>query len=122
MKNKTHRLGEVHATQQSDYYNSPGLHKLHRGYSKITFRLTSLFCLSLLSACVSIPDVYLVDRHTVMESEASGEWPELEQRFKKQSISKGPVNLKKEPNKRRRDTAFNMLNGEFPVSEASENQ
>jgi len=75
-----------------------------------------------LSACVSLPDVYLVDRHTVMESEASGEWPELEQRFKKQSLSKGPVNLAKEPSERRRDRAFNMLNGEFPVTDAGQNQ
>jgi len=73
-----------------------------------------------LSACVSLPDIYLVDRHTVMESEASGEWPELEQRFTKQSLSKGPVNLAKEPSQRRRDRAFNMLNGEFPVAEASQ--
>jgi len=75
-----------------------------------------------LSACVSLPDVYLVDRHTVMESEASGEWPELEQRFTKQSLSKGPVNLAKEPSERRRDRAFNMLNGEFPVADAGQNQ
>lgn len=76
----------------------------------------------LLSACVTLPDVYLVDRHTVMESEASGEWPELEQRFKKQSLSKGPVNLAKEPTERRRDSAFNMLNGEFPIADASQDQ
>lgn len=75
-----------------------------------------------LSACVSLPDVYLVDRHTVMETEASGEWPQLEKRFKKQSLSKGPVNLVKEPSERRRDKAFKLLNGEFPVADASDKQ
>ena len=75
-----------------------------------------------LSACVSLPDVYLVDRHTVMETEASGEWPQLEKRFKKQSLSKGPVNLAKEPSERRRDKAFKLLNGEFPVVDASDKQ
>ncbi len=68
-----------------------------------------------LSGCVSLPDIYLVDRHTVMEVEASGEWPELEQRFLSNSINKGPVNLAKEPNEKRQNKAFNVLNGEFPM-------
>ncbi|HFE37794.1 MAG TPA: hypothetical protein ENK06_05165 [Gammaproteobacteria bacterium] len=77
--------------------------------------MTGLGLLSL-SACVSLPDIYLVDRHTVMEAEASGEWPVLEDRFKAAGVQKGPVNLAKEPGKRRRDDAFNMLNGEFSTS------
>jgi len=85
-------------------------------------KIVSVLAVLSLSACVTLPDVYLVDRHTVMESEASGEWPELEQRFKKQSLSKGPVNLAKEPSERRRDRAFNMLNGEFPIADASQDQ
>jgi len=85
-------------------------------------KIVSCLAVLSLSACVTLPDVYLVDRHTVMESEASGEWPELEQRFKKQSLSKGPVNLAKEPSERRRDRAFNMLNGEFPIADASQDQ
>lgn len=74
------------------------------------------FVLLSLSACVSLPDIYLVDRHTVMEVEASGEWPELEQRFLSNSVNKGPVNLAKEPNEKRQDKAFNMLNSEFPMT------
>ena len=85
-------------------------------------KIVSVLAVLSLSACVTLPDVYLVDRHTVMESEASGEWPELEQRFIKQSLSKGPVNLAKEPSERRRDRAFNMLNGEFPIADASQDQ
>ena len=33
-----------------------------------------------------VPDVYLVDRHTLMEADAAGEWPELETRLAEQGI------------------------------------
>ena len=66
-----------------------------------------------LSACVSLPDIYLVDRHTVMETEASGEWPELEQRFRKNSLKMGATELAKEPDDLRRERAFRTLNAEF---------
>lgn len=83
--------------------------------------ITALSFLSL-SACVNLPDVYLIDRHTVMESEASGEWPQLEDQFRKQALSKGPTNLAKDPSERRRDRAFRILNGEFPVQSANSDQ
>ena len=70
-----------------------------------------------LPACISVPDVYLIDRHTVMESEASGEWPELEKRFLDESISKGPANLAKEPKDNRKKKAFKILNGETPTEQ-----
>ena len=74
------------------------------------------FVLVSLSACVSLPDVYLIDRHTVMEEEASGEWPELESRFRQQAVKSGPTNLAEETVERRRERAFRVLNGEFPVA------
>lgn len=72
-----------------------------------------------LSACVQLPPVYLVDRHTVMELEASGEWPELEQRLHKQSLSMGPVQLSKDPIERRRERAFRVLNSEYTTANES---
>lgn len=69
-----------------------------------------------LSACVNLPDVYLIDRHTVMEEEASGEWPELESRFRQQAVKNGPTNLAEEPMERRRERAFRVLNGEFSMA------
>jgi hypothetical protein len=78
--------------------------------------LVCVFTLVNLSACVNLPDVYLIDRHTVMEQEASGEWPELESRFRQQAVKSGPTNLAKEPTERRRERAFRVLNGEFPVA------
>ena len=70
---------------------------------------------SQLSACISLPDIYLIDRPTVMEAEASGEWPQLERRFRQQVPSMGPTNLAKEPSQKRREHAFQLLNGEFPA-------
>jgi len=75
--------------------------------------LVWLFLLVGLSACVSLPDVYLIDRHTVMEEEASGEWPELEARFRQQAVKSGPTNLAEEPLEQRKERAFRVLNGEF---------
>jgi len=69
----------------------------------------------LLPGCVSLPDVYLIDRQTVMEAEASGEWPKLEQRFRQAAPRKGPTPLAKEPSSKRRERAFRVLNGEFPA-------
>lgn len=72
--------------------------------------------------CVSVPDVYLIDRHTVMESEASGEWPELEKRFLNESISKGPTNLAKEPYDERKKKAFRVLNAEMPTNTVAQSE
>ncbi|MDX1810808.1 MAG: hypothetical protein R3240_02600, partial [Gammaproteobacteria bacterium] len=60
--------------------------------------LVSLFS----AACVSVPDVYIIDRHTVMEADAAGEWPELEKRFLDKSLSKGPEDLRVDPNQNRK--------------------
>lgn len=83
-----------------------------------------LFCsmvLITLVGCVSVPDIYIIDRHTVMEAEASGEWPELEQRFLDKSISKAPTPLATEPYDDRREKAFRVLNGEMPTQTADVN-
>jgi len=78
-------------------------------------QFTLILCIITLSGCVQIPDVYLIDRHTVMEEEASGEWPQLEQRFSQLAVKPGPTNLTKEPSSQRRERAFRVLNGEFPA-------
>ena len=75
--------------------------------------LPALFLL--LPGCVSLPDVYLIDRQTVMEAEASGEWPQLEARFHEAAPQKGPTPLEKEPSSKRRERVFRVLNGEFPT-------
>jgi len=80
------------------------------------FRFLLLFFTVLLfSACVSLPNVYLIDRHTVMESEASGEWPELEKRFIDNSLSAGPVAFEKDISEKE-PRAHILLNAELAAS------
>lgn len=64
-----------------------------------------------LGACV--PDVYLVDRHTVMEMEASGDWPQLDKVFYEHVQTAGPVPFINDPESARKKRVKNMLNGEF---------
>lgn len=77
-------------------------------FKRLFFQILPLF---MVSGCALKPtvDVVLVDRHTVMESEAAGEWPQLEQRLKK-----GPVPLRDVNDSRRRARAFRVLDGEYP--------
>ncbi len=79
----------------------------------LLMRLALLFCsLLALAGCVALPDVYLVDRHTVMESEASGEWPEIEARLLER-VRRGPEELSSESDETRRRRALEVLNGSF---------
>ncbi len=77
-------------------------------YLRFLFRILPLF---FLGGCALKPtvDVVLVDRHTVMESEAAGEWPQMEQR-----LEKGPVALRDVNDSLRRERAFRVLDGEYP--------
>ncbi len=75
--------------------------------------------ITLLIGCAALPDIYLIDRHTVMEAEAAGSWPELEQRFRLLSVTPGPVNLESEQDSRRRERAFATLNGDLANTNAA---
>lgn len=55
-------------------------------------RYIALGLLGLLhTAC--LPEVYLIDRQSVLELEASGEWQELDAVYRKKALQKGPVPL-----------------------------
>ncbi len=49
--------------------------------------------LSGLSLTACVPDIYLIDRQTVLELEASGQWPELDQKYKDMALRSGPTAL-----------------------------
>ncbi len=59
-----------------------------------------------------VPDVYLVDRHTIMEADAAGEWPELDQRLR-QDIDQGPQAFAGVDEKLDEQAAFRVLNDEY---------
>lgn len=78
--------------------------------------LTLLILLSL-SGCANllnqlVPDVYLVDRHTIMESDAAGDWPALEQRLRS-NIHSGPTPLAGIDEPLDQQPAFQVLNDEY---------
>ncbi len=52
-------------------------------------------CLSAFMLTGCIPDVYLIDRQTVLELEASGQWPELDMKYKEAALQAGPTPLEK---------------------------
>ncbi|QEP42861.1 hypothetical protein D5085_06810 [Ectothiorhodospiraceae bacterium BW-2] len=83
---------------------------------------SSLLLITLLSGGCSIAptvEVVLVDRHTVMESEAAGEWPQIEQRLR-HDLHTGPVPLSQIDTSGRQQRAFRVLNGEYPATAASD--
>jgi len=75
----------------------------------------TLLALTALPGCVNLaPEVTIADRHTVLEEDASGDWPALEQRLTEPLMGMGPVPLATDPEaSRRRERAFNVLNGAF---------
>ncbi len=71
----------------------------------------SLLLLALLStACV--PDVYLIDRQTVLELEASGDWQELDAAFHKQQLSAGPLPLESTSDRVEQRQIFSMTHSD----------
>lgn len=78
-------------------------------------RLNLVFCLALLwilgAACS--PKVYLVDRQTVLEDEAAGEWPDFEKELLDKSKAPGPTPFSKTENSAQKNRLFQVLNGEM---------
>ncbi|WP_416886310.1 hypothetical protein [Marinospirillum sp.] len=71
-------------------------------------------CANFLSGLV--PDVYLVDRHTVMEADAAGAWPDLEARLLYDDLATGPLPLVDPSQNLDQQADFQLLNAEFPQS------
>lgn len=77
--------------------------------------LTLLTVLWLLPACTfKAPDV--IDRHTLMEEEAAGEWPNFERELLDKSTQMGPTAFRKVEPTSKEKRLYNVLNGE-PVSD-----
>ncbi|MFK7160779.1 hypothetical protein V6U78_06985 [Marinospirillum sp. MEB164] len=63
-----------------------------------------------------VPDVYLVDRHTVMEADAAGAWPDLEARLLYGDLATGPLPLVEQGEGLEQHPDLQLLNAEFPQS------
>jgi hypothetical protein len=67
------------------------------------------------------PSVYLIDRQTVLELEASGDWKELDETFHKQEMAAGPIPTEKTREKVERRQVFNMTHADTNSSVVPDN-
>lgn len=63
------------------------------------------------SACA--PKVYVIDRQTVFEEEAAGQWPQFDKELLEKSKAPTPTAFSKVPTNDRRKRLYNTLNGEM---------
>lgn len=76
-------------------------------------KLLGLAILPLVSLVGCLPNVYLIDRPTLMEEEAAGHWPDLSESFEKKQAKTTPVPLTPQQVKRKNDRVMQTLAGEF---------
>lgn len=67
-----------------------------------------------LAAAACAPRVYLVDRQTVLEIEAAGDWPELDRRFHAASRHAGPVTLETTADRNENRQLYRMTHSDAP--------
>jgi hypothetical protein len=56
--------------------------------------------------------IYVIDKHTSMEEEAAGEWPQFEKEILAKSQEQGPTPFQKTEINDRKRRLYNVLNGE----------
>lgn len=78
---------------------------------KIGKKLAWLSIPWLFVACA--PQIYVVDRHTIMEEESAGEWPDFEKEILDKAKTASPVPFQKTPDGAKKKRLYNTLNGEM---------
>jgi hypothetical protein len=79
----------------------------------------SLLNLAMISAAIAIvtigctPKVYVIDRQTVLEDEAAGEWPQFEKDLSPKSAARSPTPFSKTKTTAHKAKLYNILNGEL---------
>lgn len=84
-------------------------HKMHSYFLPLFFLFSGL----LLSTTGCSPKFYIIDRHTLMEDEAAGEWPEYEKEFLKNAPQSGPTAFQKVEQSAKKKRLYNTLHGEW---------
>jgi hypothetical protein len=83
-------------------------------------KISSMLKILLLAVCSLFVSctakVYVQDRHTIMEEEAAGEWPQFEKELLTKSAEKGPTPFEKTRTSARKKRLYNVLNGEMVSS------
>jgi hypothetical protein len=62
--------------------------------------------------------VYVNDRHTILEEEAAGEWPEFDKRAISQSLQSAPTAFRKVETNQKKRRLYQILNGEMVETSA----
>lgn len=84
-----------------------------------TLVLSTLVILTF-SSCATIK-IYMVDRQTVLEDEAAGEWPDFEKEILQKSEASGATPFPVVAENSSRSRLFNVLNGELASTQAPVN-
>ncbi len=58
------------------------------------------------------PKVYLLDRQTILEEEAAGDWPNFEKILLEKTKAQGPAPFIQTQNSSRRERLYRVLNGQ----------
>ena len=83
------------------------------------YKIALLMTIAFLSGCTISPNVEVtfIDRHTIMEAEAAGEWPHIENKL---GLNRGAIPFKESNSSKAQQKAFNVLNDEFSTSSKSQ--
>lgn len=76
--------------------------------------LVLLLSVGLICGCA--PKIFLVDRQTVLEDEAAGEWPNFEKELLERAKTSGATPIEKPPESKKKARVYKLLNGDL-VSE-----
>ncbi|MCB0541608.1 MAG: hypothetical protein KDE33_29145 [Bacteroidetes bacterium] len=73
-------------------------------------------CLVLLLLSVSCaPKVYIIDQRTVIEEDASGDWPEFNEISQKNQKKEGVIFYKNDEDNQKKKRVLNLINDEFSL-------
>jgi hypothetical protein len=72
-----------------------------------------------LGATGCAPTIHVVDRHTILEDEAAGEWPDFDKQLRSASTEPLPVPFPKTAVNAKRKRLYNVLDAEFVPEKAA---
>jgi hypothetical protein len=64
------------------------------------------------------PSINLIDRQTILELEASGEWQELDQKFQDKELSSGPLPTSKTRERESANKTLRMTHADNPSTKS----
>lgn len=79
--------------------------------------LKQVFFVILITSCS--PSIHLIDRQTILELEASGDWQELDQKFQEKELASGPLPLPQLKSDIDRTRLFRMTHSDSNIDSKS---